>query len=128
MNHFKLALHNLLVGYLLLVTCCQSTRERKFEGRPECGLVEGSTFQGSVIQVIQGISKLQCADRCTKDADCKSINYAKKTRACEISNTTASTCGALTAMAGHKYLEKRVRAFCFRISIFGFRFSWPTKI
>ena len=117
MVHFKLALPDLLVAYLLSVTCCQGIRERKFEGRPECGLVEGSTFQGSVIQVIPGISKLQCADRCTKDADCKSINYAKKTRTCEFSNTTAPACGALAVMAGHKYLEKRVRALSFEIFI-----------
>ena len=104
-----------LVGYLLLVTCfCQGMRERRFQGRPECGLDQGSAFQGSVIQVIPGISKLQCADRCTKEADCKSINYGKKTRTCQFSNTTASNCGALTALADHKYLEKRVRTFALK--------------
>ena len=111
---FKLQFQYLLVGCLLSVTCiCQEVRNRIFQGRPECGFDEGSVFQGSVFQAIPGISELHCAERCTKDRECKSINYEKKTRTCQLSNTTAPTCGALTALANHTYLEKRVSYFYF---------------
>ena len=109
---FKVQFQYLLVGCLLSLTCiCQEVRNRIFQGRPECGFDEGSIFQGSVFQAIQGISKLQCADWCTNDADCKSINYGKKTGTCQISRATSPTCGALTALANHTYLEKRVSYF-----------------
>ena len=109
---FKVQFQYLLVGCLLSLTCiCQEVRKRIFQGRPECGFDEGSIFQGAVIQAIPGISKLQCADWCTKDADCKSINYGKKTGTCQLSRATSPTCGALTALANHTYLEKRVSYF-----------------
>ena len=111
---FKVEFQYLLVGCLSVVCICKEMKERTFTRRAECGFDEGSVFQGSVIQAYTGISMSRCGIWCTENADCKSFNYEERTGRCQLSNTTAPTCGTLTALAGHNYFEKEVSVFALK--------------
>ena len=79
-----------------------------FGGKDNCGMAEDRALEGDGFRDIHFITKERCINECVADIKCRSVNYSKTKKRCELFTGIASTCNQLQHRSGYQYYEKKV--------------------
>ena len=82
-----------------------------FKSRPDCGIKQDKALVGDGFENISSTSRIECTSECKRNEKCRSVNFSKARKRCELHSDIATSCSQLVSADGYAYYERTVSLF-----------------